>query len=141
MRKLGIGVLLAATVAVFVRWRGGFSHAADEVVRLPEAAAPDEPKRPLEEAGPAETEPLAGDPEDATLVDRVKSQVFHDERFKGSVNVAVEYGRIVLHGELDQPELIDELVDAVRKVEGVRGVESRLHTPQVTAELPKRPSD
>ena len=88
------------------------------------------------------TEVIAGDPEDATLADRVKSQVFRDERFKGNVNVAAQYGRIVLHGELEQPGLIDELVEAVRNVEGVRGVESHLHTPgdEIPVDLPKRPA-
>ena len=137
MRKLGVGVLVGVAVAYFVRWRGGFSRAADAVAdRLPEAATPseDEPSRSDQ---PAEV--VVGDPEDATLVDRVKSEVFRDERFKGSVNVAAEYGRILLHGELEQPELIDELVAAVRSVDGVRDVESRLHTPPVEVELPKRP--
>ena len=133
MRKLGLGVLVGVAVAFFVRWRGGFSHAVDELQeRLPDEAAPPSSEQ--------RTEPLAGDPEDATLRDRVMSEVFRDERFKGNVNVAAEYGRIVLHGELERPELVDELVDAVRRVEGVRGVDSRLHTsePDVEVELPRR---
>jgi osmotically-inducible protein OsmY len=136
MRKLGIGLLVGAAAAFFLRWRGGFSHAADVVTeRLPEAAAPE---RTLEEDGPRDTAPLAGDPEDATLRDRVMSEVLSDERFKGNVNVATEYGRVVLHGELENPDLIDELVSAVRNVEGVRDVDSRLHLPHVEAQLPKR---
>jgi osmotically-inducible protein OsmY len=130
VRKLGLGVLVGVAVAYFVRWRGGFSRAADAVTdRWPDAPTPSE----------QQTDLVVGDPDDATLVDRVKSEVFRDARFKGSVNVAAEYGRILLHGELEQPELIDELVAAVRSVDGVRDVESRLHTPPVAVELPKRP--
>ena len=138
MRKLGLGVAVGVAIAVFVRWRGGFSHAAEEVVgRLPDGAKPGPDDR-SEQA----TEVLGGDPEDATLADRVKSQVFRDDRFRGSVNVSAQYGRIVLHGELEQAGLIDELVEAVRNVEGVRGVESHLHAPgdEIPVDLPKRPA-
>ena len=136
VRKLGVGVMVGVAIAFFVRWRGGFSRAADEIVeRLPDAAT-----RADERADEQPTEALAGDPEDATLAARVKTEVFRDERFKGSVNVSAQYGRIVLHGELEQPELIDELVTRVRDVDGVRDVESHLHTPPVDVDLPKRPS-
>jgi osmotically-inducible protein OsmY len=138
MRKLGLGVVVGVTIAFFVRWRGGFSRAADEVVdRLPDAATP-QAEPPSEQP----TEVLGGDPEDATLADRVRSEVFRDDRFKGSVNVTAQYGRIVLHGELGQPELIDELVARVRDVDGVRDVESHVQTrpAHVDVELPKRPS-
>lgn len=134
MRKLGIGLLVGGAVAFFVRWRGGFSRAADVVLDR----SPETPSGGESPSGAA----LAGDPEDATLRDRVMSEVLGDERFKGHVNVAAEYGRIVLHGELERPELVEELVEAVRRVDGVRGVESRLHTPEdgVEVELPKRPA-
>ena len=139
MRKLGLGVAVGVAIAFFVRWRGGFSHAADEVVeRVPDAVKPDESGSAAAEQP---TEVIAGDPEDATLAARVKTEVFRDDRFKGSVNVHAQYGRIVLHGELEQPELIDELVARVREVDGVRDVESHLHTApaDVDVELPKRP--
>jgi osmotically-inducible protein OsmY len=135
MRKLGIGVAVGVAIAFFVRWRGGFSHAAEQVVeRLPD------PVTPAPERSEQVTEIRAVDAEDATLADRVRSQVFRDERFKGNVNVHAEHGRIVLHGQLEQPGLIEELVDAVRNVDGVRGVESRLRTPEIPVELPKRPA-
>jgi osmotically-inducible protein OsmY len=35
----------------------------------------------------------------------------------------------VLRGEVDSPELIDDLVSKARKVQGVQEVESLLHTP------------
>lgn len=137
VRKLGVGVVVGVAIAFFVRWRGGFSRAADEIVEgLPDAATQPE-DRPSAEEQP--TQVLAGDPEDATLADRVKTEVFRDERFKGNVNVSAQYGRILLHGQLEQPELIDELVARVRDVDGVRDVESHLQTPPVEVELPKRP--
>ena len=138
MRKLGVGVVVGVAIAYFVRWRGGFSRAADEIVeRLPDAAAPSDDR-----SSPADrpTEVLAGDPEDATLAARVKTEVLRDERFKGNVNVSAQYGRILLHGQLEETGLIDELVARVRGVDGVRDVESHLQTPPVDVELPKRPS-
>ena len=131
---------MGVAIAYFVRWRGGFSRAADEVVqRLPDAVKPEAtPEPPPADAG------LAGDPDDARLADRVRTEVYGDERFnKGNVNVTAEYGRIVLHGEVEQRELIDELVGRVRAIEGVRHVESRLHVggEQITVELPERPED
>lgn len=138
MRKLGIGVLAGVAIAFFVRWRGGFSHAAEAVAEHVPGA---KPEHTLEHDGPRDGDAIAGDPEDATLRDRVMSEVFGDERFKGSVNVATEFGRVVLHGELEDPDLIEELVKAVRSVDGVRDVDSRLHTPQVETQLPKRASE
>ena len=35
----------------------------------------------------------------------------------------------MLRGEVDSPELIDDLVSKARKVQGVQEVESLLHTP------------
>jgi osmotically-inducible protein OsmY len=155
VRKIGIGVAAGVAIAFFVRWRGGFSRAADVVTQhVPDAIKPgtdasrdatadDQPTQLLETEGPRDGDVAAGDPDDAVLRDRVMSEVLGDERFKGSVNVATEYGRVVLHGELATPDLIDELVTAVRSVEGVRDVDARLHVQQtqVDVQLPKRPSE
>jgi osmotically-inducible protein OsmY len=75
-------------------------------------------------------------PDDQTLVDRVESQVFRDRHdVKGRVNVNAEHGRVVLRGELESPEQIDDLVGAVRSVDGVRDVESLLHVPGTEAPM------
>jgi hyperosmotically inducible protein len=69
--------------------------------------------------------------DDATLAHKVESIVFRDRRLpKGRVNVSAESGAVVLRGELDSPELIEDLERAVRAVPGVREVESRLHLPE-----------
>jgi osmotically-inducible protein OsmY len=71
----------------------------------------------------------AGLPDDATIVDRVQSQVFRDVDVPaGSVNVNAEYGKVVLRGEVDNQDLINDLVDRVRQVDGVLDVESQLTT-------------
>jgi osmotically-inducible protein OsmY len=65
--------------------------------------------------------------DDATLADKVKSEVFRPaDAPKGDVNVNVANGVVELRGQVDDPELIDELVASVRKVQGVQDVRSYL---------------
>jgi osmotically-inducible protein OsmY len=71
----------------------------------------------------------AGMPDDATIVDRVQSQVFREGDVPvGAVNVNAEYGKVVLRGEVENEDLINDLVDRVRQVDGVLDVESQLTT-------------
>src|SRR6266545_4770217 len=75
--------------------------------------------------------------DDATLVDRVKSQVFRTVDVpKGKVNVNAESGRVILRGEIDSEDLIQDLVERTRLVDGVEDVESLLHTPGSDAPAP-----
>lgn len=77
-----------------------------------------------------------GNPEidDATLAQKVMSEVFRDDRLpKGDVNVNSEYGVVYLRGEIDDPELIAEIVERTREVGGVVDVENLLHLPGETA--------
>jgi osmotically-inducible protein OsmY len=68
--------------------------------------------------------------DDVTLARKVESEIFRDaEMPKGKVNVNAEHGKIVLRGEVDSTELIEELVGKARKVQGVEEVENLLHTP------------
>jgi osmotically-inducible protein OsmY len=68
--------------------------------------------------------------DDATLADKVRSQVLRDPGMpKGQINVNVQNGVVQLRGEVPRPELIDDLVSQTRKVQGVRDVENLLHTP------------
>jgi osmotically-inducible protein OsmY len=74
------------------------------------------------------------DYDDATLADKVRSEVFRDPHLpKGDVNVNVQEGVVQLRGEVERPELIDELVEQTRKVRGVRDVENLLHLPGTEA--------
>jgi hypothetical protein len=76
------------------------------------------------------------DYDDATLADKVRSEVFRDPHLpKGDVNVNVQDGVVQLRGELEQPELIEDLVERTRKVVGVRDVENLLHTPGTKAPM------
>jgi BON domain-containing protein len=78
-------------------------------------------------------------PDDVTLARKVESEIFRDvEVPKGKININAEEGKVVLRGEVDSPELIEELVGKTRKVQGVQDVESLLHTPGEPA--PAKPS-
>jgi osmotically-inducible protein OsmY len=69
-------------------------------------------------------------PDDVTLARKVETEIFRGAEVpKGKINVNAENGKIVLRGEVDSPELIDDLVSKARKVQGVQDVENLLHTP------------
>lgn len=79
--------------------------------------------------------------DDATLAQKVQSEVFRDaDAPKGQVNVNAEDGIVVLRGEVERPELIDELVERTRKVQGVRDVQNLLHLPGTPAPTSERGS-
>jgi osmotically-inducible protein OsmY len=68
--------------------------------------------------------------DDITLARKIESEVFRDaDAPKGSVNVNVIDGIVELRGQVQQPEQVKALGDAVAAVDGVRGVENLLHTP------------
>jgi osmotically-inducible protein OsmY len=52
---------------------------------------------------------------------------------KGRVSLNAERGRVFLRGEVDDPDLIEALEAAVRRVRGVKDVESLLHLPGTPA--------
>lgn len=66
--------------------------------------------------------------DDVTLAQKVQSEIFRDPAIpKGQINVNAEDGIVVLRGEVDRPELMEELVERTRKVQGVRDVQNLLH--------------
>jgi hypothetical protein len=66
--------------------------------------------------------------DDATLADKVRSEVFRPaDAPKGDVSVNVQKGVVQLRGQVERPELIEELVEKVRTVQGVKDVENLLH--------------
>jgi hypothetical protein len=83
------------------------------------------------------THPVSEDeapPNDATLTQRVESEVFrHPSVPKGRINVNAEEGVIVLRGELDRPDQITDIENAVRNVPGVLDVRNLLHLPGTPA--------
>jgi osmotically-inducible protein OsmY len=79
-------------------------------------------------------EPKAFD--DATLANKIRSEVFRDPDVpKGQINVSVQDGVAQLRGQVPRPELIDDLVEQTRKVQGVREVENLLHLPGTEAPM------
>lgn len=86
---------------------------------------------------------------DETLTAKIMSEVFRDQKLpKGDVNINVEEGVAVLRGQVERLELIDDLVNRVRKVKGVRDVSNLLHVPETETETepetapakPKKPA-
>ena len=66
--------------------------------------------------------------DDATLKDKVESELFRDEHeVKGAISVNAQQGIVQLRGELPSQDLIDALVERTRQIHGVREVESLLH--------------
>ena len=68
--------------------------------------------------------------DDDTLVARVRSEALRSGTIKsGEINVEAYEGCVTLRGQLEHPGNIRRLVEAVRRVEGVREVRSYLHLP------------
>jgi osmotically-inducible protein OsmY len=68
--------------------------------------------------------------DDATLARKVETELFRPADVpKGQINVNVENGVVVLRGEVESWEMVDELVKQAREVQGVRDVENLLHLP------------
>jgi osmotically-inducible protein OsmY len=79
---------------------------------------------------PTRHEPM----DDATLADRVRSEIFRAaDAPKGSVSVDVQAGTVYLRGEVSDQAWIDRLGDEARKVEGIGGVKNLLHAPGTPA--------
>lgn len=74
--------------------------------------------------------------DDATLKDKVESELFQDEHeAKGSISVNAQQGVVQLRGELPSQALIDALVDRTQQIHGVKDVESLLHLPGTEAPM------
>jgi osmotically-inducible protein OsmY len=67
-------------------------------------------------------------PDDVTLARKVETEIFRGAAVpKGEINVNAEEGVVYLRGEVERPELIDDLEQAARKVQGVRDVANFVH--------------
>jgi len=74
------------------------------------------------------------DPDDATLRDRVESEVFRDpETSREHINVNVVGGVVELRGEQRTQDDIDNLVKTVRSIANVKDVHNYLHLPGTPA--------
>jgi len=67
-------------------------------------------------------------PDDVTLARKVETEIFREADVpKGQINVNAEDGVVYLRGEVERSELIRDLEESARKVQGVRQVENLLH--------------
>ncbi len=86
--------------------------------------------------GGAEVKVPKAPPDDVTLARQVESELFGDEAVpKGQINVNAENGKIVLRGEVGEQEMIVDLEQRARSVQGVSDVENLLHLPGVEAPM------
>jgi len=126
MKKLALGAALVAVAVAFVEPKGGPGRRARLLSHL----------RGLRHRVMHLREQQKPQPNDATLVAKVESEVFRDTEVpSGSVNVNAENGVVVLRGQLESEQLIAQLVAKVRKVQGVQDVESLLHLPGAEAPM------
>jgi osmotically-inducible protein OsmY len=117
MKKFGLGAVIAAVGAWFA---ADHRRRAVVVGRLRGLVAKTHPKHY----------------DDATLKDKVESELFRDEQeVKGSISVNAQEGVVQLRGELPSQDLIDSLVDRTRQIHGVKDVESLLHLPGTEAPM------
>jgi osmotically-inducible protein OsmY len=68
------------------------------------------------------------DYDDATLVDHVRSELGRDPLAHQGILVSAAYGVVQLRGEVESEREIEELVGRTERINGVRAVESLLHT-------------
>ena len=73
-------------------------------------------------------------PDDVTLARKVETEIFRSAEVpKGQINVNADEGKVVLRGEVDSTDMIEDLGKKARKVQGVQEVENLLHTPDQPA--------
>jgi len=109
MKKFGIGALVAAVGAWLVVDR---RRRTIVIGRLRGLVAKTHPKQY----------------DDATLKDKVESELFRDEHeIKGAININAQEGVVQLRGELPSQDLINALVTRTKQIHGVKDVESLLH--------------
>ena len=102
----------------------------DEAVRRADYAAGQIKGAAVQKAPVGGREDAAERLNDPALQAKVESEIFREpDAPKDRVSVNVENGVVYLRGELEDREGIERLRDAASKVEGVRSVESLLHTP------------
>lgn len=109
--------------AVAQRLRGGAASAQDTAGQATAGAGalaaraqnPQSEQRPVED--------------DATLARKVETEIFRGDVPRGDIVVNAEHGRVVLRGEVADPDLATSLEAEARAIPGVRDVENLLHAP------------
>lgn len=102
---------------------------AEQVAHQAAAQAED-----LAQTAKDQAEKVGAQLDDATLARNVETEIFRgDEVTKGKVDVNAENGKVYLRGEVDKPELIRDLEERARSVQGVEDVENLLKVPGAEA--------
>lgn len=71
-----------------------------------------------------------GSVDDATITDRVESQVFRDQDLpKGELNIDTVDGVVMIRGQVERPDVMNEIVARTRRVDGVRDVRNLMRPP------------
>src|SRR4051794_29259531 len=116
---IGVGVAGGAAALYFSRNRTPVKRAAAQVKGAAHAVTPS--------FG-------SSDADDATLTDRVRSEIFRDQDApKGDVSIDVQAGVVYLRGAVADEAWIDRLADGAKRVDGVKGVKNLLHQPGTPA--------
>ncbi len=141
MRKFGITAALAAAAAWLLdptsgrrrrallrdRTAGFFRRGVRRSARAGRHVAADT-QGMVQRATHVREEPKVLD--DATLKNKVETELFRAaDSPKGQISVNAQHGVVQLRGEVDSPDLIDDLVRKTRSIQGVREVENLLHVP------------
>jgi osmotically-inducible protein OsmY len=124
MRTVYSFALGAVTGAVAARLLSGGT--GQKVAHQAATSAADSVKSAVHAATPSRKEPM----DDATIADRVRSEIFRDAHApKGDVSIDVQAGVVYLRGEVSDASWMDRLPADARRVEGVTGVKNLLHAP------------
>ena len=113
---IGIGAAAASGAAFYLtRNRSQVKHAAKSAKGAVQSATPHFKR---------------DDADDATLADRVRSEIFRDhDAPKGDVSVDVQAGVVYLRGAVADAAWIERLGEEARKVQGITSVKNLLHAP------------
>jgi hypothetical protein len=72
--------------------------------------------------------------DDVTLAQKVESEIFRFREIpKRDLNIDSVDGIVSIRGQVEEPELIEEIVEKTLKVKGVQGVENLMHLPGTEA--------
>jgi osmotically-inducible protein OsmY len=119
MKKLLFGVAAAGLIAWLVKNKETAKSYVDRYGGQLKSAAPGVGREPADQR--------LNDP---ALARKVESEVFRDDAIpKGSLSVNAEYGVVYLRGEVPSREVMDQLTERTREVDGVRAVENLTHLP------------
>lgn len=72
--------------------------------------------------------------DDPTITDRVESQVFRDQDLpKGELNIDTVGGVVMIRGEVERADVMNEIIARTWRVEGVKDVRNLMHLPGTPA--------